>query len=57
MQTINITISMKYSNCKEESRQVFLKELIEILETDPEWDNYVSEVKIWAQKSREIIGV
>ena len=40
-----------------ESRQVFLKELIEILETDPEWDNYVSEVKIWAQKSREIIGV
>ena len=40
-----------------ESRQVFLKELIEILETDPEWDNYVSEVKIWAQKNREIIGV
>lgn len=40
-----------------ESRPVFLKELVELLQTDPAWNNYVSEVRTWAQRSRVNIGV
>ena len=40
-----------------ECRAIFLKELIEILETDNQWENYVSEVKIWAQARKTELGL
>lgn len=40
-----------------ESRPVFLKELVELLQTDTAWNNYVSEVRTWAQRSKASIGV
>ncbi len=40
-----------------ESRAIFLKELIELLTSDVQWNNYVSEVRIWAKSRRAILGV
>ena len=40
-----------------ESREIFLKELIEVLEADGQWANYVSEVQSWAQARKQELGL
>lgn len=40
-----------------ESRQIFLKELVEVVKSDPAWLEYVKEVQNWAHEKRQELGL
>ena len=40
-----------------ESREIFLKDLVDTLKTDAAWAQYVSEVQIWAHAKKQELGL